>query len=214
MHETTTRERILKRIRNAGLVQAENAYMHVNQDEEIYSADAEEDLLVRFAQELNNIGGSFVFCESEESLIHNMKILMDSRKTSTLFSLDSKLTKLMKQGGIDMSNDMDKISTAPLILTSCEALVARLGTVVISSKQESGRMPNFLPEVHVVVAEQTQVVYTVKDAVAKIKEKYQEFPSMVSFITGPSRTADIEKTLVMGAHGPRELIVFVVDKLR
>ena len=210
MHETTTRERIMKRIRHAGLVQAENAYMHVNQEADIYSNDGEEDLLVQFAQELNNIGGSFVFCESTETLTQNMKILMDSRKISSLFSIDSGLTKIMTDGGITMTNDMDKIAESPLILTGCEALVARLGTVVISSKQESGRIPNFLPEVHVVVAEQSQVVATVKDAINQIKEKS---PSMISFITGPSRTADIEKTLVMGAHGPRELIVFVVDKL-
>ncbi|MCK5078809.1 MAG: LUD domain-containing protein, partial [Bacteroidales bacterium] len=50
------------------------------------------------------------------------------------------------------------------------------------------------------------------DALKGMKEKYgQDLPSMISLITGPSRTADIEKTLVMGAHGPRELYVFLVD---
>jgi len=214
MHETTTRERIMKRIRNAGLVQVENKYMHINQDSDVYATTEEnEDLLVRFAQELNNIGGSFVFCESVALLQQNLKILMASRKITELFSIDTQLSKLLAEGGIPMTSDMKKITTAPLILTGCEALVARLGTVVISSKQESGRMANFLPESHVVVAEQSQVVSTVKDAMNHLKEKYSELPSMVSFITGPSRTADIEKTLVMGAHGPRELIVFVVESL-
>jgi len=53
-----------------------------------------------------------------------------------------------------------------------------------------------------------------KNFLTAIKEKYSDgFPSQVTIITGPSRTADIEKTLVMGAHGPKELYVFMIDDL-
>ena len=53
-----------------------------------------------------------------------------------------------------------------------------------------------------------------KDGFNRLKEKYgQKLPSMISTITGPSRTADIEKTLVLGAHGPKELYVFLIDDL-
>jgi L-lactate dehydrogenase complex protein LldG len=52
----------------------------------------------------------------------------------------------------------------------------------------------------------------VKDGLIALKEKYQQFlPSMISFATGPSRTADIEKTLVVGVHGPKEVYCFVID---
>ena len=51
-----------------------------------------------------------------------------------------------------------------------------------------------------------------KDGFKRLKNKYgQNLPSMVCNITGPSRTADIEKTLVLGAHGPKELIVFLIE---
>jgi L-lactate dehydrogenase complex protein LldG len=71
------------------------------------------------------------------------------------------------------------------------------------------------PEIHIVVAYSSQLVPDLKDAFKEIKKKYEpEFPSVISLITGPSRTADIEKTLVMGAHGPKELYVFLIeDKL-
>jgi L-lactate dehydrogenase complex protein LldG len=56
-------------------------------------------------------------------------------------------------------------------------------------------------------------VYDVKDAIALLQDKYREqMPSMISFATGPSRTADIEKTLVVGAHGPKEVYCFLLDK--
>jgi L-lactate dehydrogenase complex protein LldG len=65
--------------------------------------------------------------------------------------------------------------------------------------------------VHVVIARSSQVVLEIGDALAGIKGKYGQMPSQVSMITGPSRTADIEKTLVLGAHGPRDLFVFLLN---
>ena len=71
---------------------------------------------------------------------------------------------------------------------------------------------NVFPETHLIYARASQLVPELKDALKGIKERYgKELPSMISMITGPSRTADIEKTLVMGAHGPRQLYVFMVD---
>jgi L-lactate dehydrogenase complex protein LldG len=57
-----------------------------------------------------------------------------------------------------------------------------------------------------------QIVVDLKDAFTAVQAKYSgKIPSMLSVITGPSRTADIEKTLVLGAHGPRELFVILVE---
>jgi L-lactate dehydrogenase complex protein LldG len=56
-------------------------------------------------------------------------------------------------------------------------------------------------------------VYDVKDALQLIKKRYEgQLPSLISFATGPSRTADIEKTLVVGVHGPKEVYCFLVDE--
>jgi L-lactate dehydrogenase complex protein LldG len=83
---------------------------------------------------------------------------------------------------------------------------------MISSGQMSGRRLNVYPEIHVVIAYSSQLVPDLKQALAGIRQRYAErIPSLISVITGPSRTADIEKTLVMGAHGPRELFVFLVE---
>jgi L-lactate dehydrogenase complex protein LldG len=63
-----------------------------------------------------------------------------------------------------------------------------------------------------VIANTSQIVPDIKDALTGMKERYgKNLPSLVSVITGPSRTADIEKTLVMGAHGPKELYLFLID---
>ena len=83
---------------------------------------------------------------------------------------------------------------------------------MVSSAHASGRRMNVLPEFHLVYARASQLVPDLKDALLGMKKRYgQDLPSMINLITGPSRTADIEKTLVMGAHGPKELYVFLVD---
>jgi L-lactate dehydrogenase complex protein LldG len=70
-----------------------------------------------------------------------------------------------------------------------------------------------LPPVHVVVATPEQIVGTLADAFDALRERHGiALPSMISFITGPSRTGDIERILVLGAHGPKELFVILVEE--
>jgi len=81
----------------------------------------------------------------------------------------------------------------------------------VSSATSGGRGLSILPHVHVVVATVDQVVSTLGDALHAAKARHAgALPSMLSFITGPSRTGDIERILVLGAHGPKELIVILV----
>jgi L-lactate dehydrogenase complex protein LldG len=98
-------------------------------------------------------------------------------------------------------------------VTGCETLVARTGTIVISTAQASGRTVSVYAPVHICIAYTHQLVYDIKDALQQVKKKYNHhLPSLISFATGPSRTADIEKTLVVGVHGPKEVYCFLVDE--
>jgi L-lactate dehydrogenase complex protein LldG len=66
--------------------------------------------------------------------------------------------------------------------------------------------------VHICIAYTSQLVYDIKDGLRVLKDKYgSSLPSFISFASGPSRTADIEKTLVVGVHGPKEVYLFLVD---
>ncbi len=100
-----------------------------------------------------------------------------------------------------------------MLLLLPEYLIARTGSVVLSSAQQQGRTVSVYAPVHICIAYTDQLVYDIKDGLQLIKEKYQgNIPSMISFATGPSRTADIEKTLVVGVHGPKEVYLFLVDE--
>lgn len=107
-------------------------------------------------------------------------------------------------------NDLQNVKVG---ITTCESLVAHLGSILVSSALPSGRRMNVFPETHIVIAHKEQIVSYLDDALLQLEKKYpNQLPSSITNITGPSRTADIEKTLVMGMHGPRKLFVFLTDE--
>jgi L-lactate dehydrogenase complex protein LldG len=111
----------------------------------------------------------------------------------------------------DEAYDKAELERCDVGISECDALVAQTGTVVVTSRTAGGRALSCLPPHHVVIARREQLVPDLPAAFALIKSKYGEkFPSMISFITGPSRTGDIERILVLGAHGPKKLTILCV----
>ena len=100
--------------------------------------------------------------------------------------------------------------SSPLGVTTCESLIAESGTILVSAAL-SGRAPSVLPPVHLVIATADQLVADLDTSMTRLRQRFPEqFPSTMSWITGPSRTADIEKILVLGAHGPKRLAVLLL----
>ncbi len=98
-------------------------------------------------------------------------------------------------------------------VTCAFAGVAETGTLVMASGPEAPVTLNFLPENHIVVLRASQVVGSYEEAWQRLRAAVGqgEMPRAVNMITGPSRTADIEQTIQLGAHGPRRLHVLLVD---
>jgi len=92
--------------------------------------------------------------------------------------------------------------------------VAETGTVVLTSGPDNPTTLNFLPDVHIVVVDAADVASDFEAVMARLRERYGEgvMPRTVNMITGPSRSADIEQTLLLGAHGPRKLHVIAVGE--
>ena len=96
-------------------------------------------------------------------------------------------------------------------VTRAFAGVAETGSLVLLSSPQSPTSLNFLPDVHVVVLARERIVRHLEDAWALLRSEVPAMPRTVNFITGPSRTADIEQTIQLGAHGPRGLHVILVE---
>jgi L-lactate dehydrogenase complex protein LldG len=118
------------------------------------------------------------------------------------------LPTLWTDGGYDV-NEMESCDVG---ISVCDALVAQTGTIVLTSRTGGGRALSVLPPHHVVLAHSKQMVRDLPAAFALLKERFGDgFPSMMTLITGPSRTGDIERILVLGAHGPKKLTVLCHD---
>ena len=102
--------------------------------------------------------------------------------------------------------------TEKVSVTPCIAAVAETGSIVTSSDAKTPATLNFLPETHIIIVHESQVVRHVDD-VFPLMRALQPLPRAVNFVTGPSRTADIEQTLEIGAHGPRRMHVLLLPDL-
>ena len=109
---------------------------------------------------------------------------------------------------VDKGYSADDLESCDAGLTECDALVAQTGSVLVTSRSAGGRALSVLPPHHVVLARREQLVPGLPDAFALLKQRYSgQYPSMISIVTGPSRTGDIERILVLGAHGPKKLTI-------
>ncbi len=108
----------------------------------------------------------------------------------------------------DAAYDVNDLDRCDVGITQCDALVAQTGSVLVTNRSAGGRALSVLPPHHLVLARREQLLRDLPEAFQLLQRKYGgNYPSMISFITGPSRTGDIERVLVLGAHGPKKLTV-------
>ena len=175
-----------------------------------FVAFAENSPLPEAVRRIGVILYSFVKIRTIEMALAALKIFVQQKSFPFLYCRDSYIATQLKTNEIPFSQDELNFEEMEAGITGCEFLVARTGSVLVSSASQSGRQMNVFPPVHIVLAHVSQLVDYLTDAFIYLHEKYgSELPSTISTITGPSRTADIEKTLVLGAHGPKEFIVFL-----
>ncbi|WP_026897432.1 LutC/YkgG family protein [Daejeonella oryzae] len=210
MRETTSKEKMLKKIRKALLEKRDNPYPNL-EDTALYEENSEY-LEVLFAEQLTAVSGQFVYCEDEIQFIENLLHLADQKSLRKIYCWEPALQNLLTTYEYPFySTDTDFLQ-AEVGITLCESLIARNGSILVTNANAAGRRLSIYPHIHIVLAYTSQLVLDLKDGFKALKDKYgSDLPSMISNITGPSRTADIEKTLVLGAHGPKELYVFLIE---
>lgn len=207
---TTPKEKLLKKIRKALLEKRDNPYP--NLEDLPHYPQTEELPEVMFAEQFTAISGQFLFCEDEVQFIENLLELAEVRKWHKIYCWEPDLQAVLDRFEYPYYATDKDFEEAEVGFTLCEALIARNGSILLSNGNMAGRRLSIYPPVHIVLAYTSQLVVDIKDGLKLIKNKYEgNLPSMISNVTGPSRTADIEKTLVLGAHGPKELFVFLLE---
>ena len=169
----------------------------------------EKEMAIEFAQKFTELVGEFVYCADEQELIAQLNALIIAKGWNKIYSKETDWLSTLRPFQFDPVTT-DDLAECDAAITLCAHLVARTGTIVLSSKDASGRTASVYAPIHICIAYADQLVYDIADSLVEFKNNPAGFPSMISFATSPSR-ADIEKTLVVGVHGPKEVYCFLID---
>jgi L-lactate dehydrogenase complex protein LldG len=157
------------------------------------------------------VGGQAFLCSNSQELKNQLKQLFISKHWQYPFTFDSQIKNILSELNIKFFDSYDNFQKIDVGLNTCEFLAAWTGSVLVSSALPGGRQLNvFSPEL-IFICNKNQLVLDPGQALIKLKQKYNNnLPSQFSFITGPSKTADIEKTLIYGMHGAKKVYVFIL----
>ena len=210
MNVSPSKENILKRIRKALSHSTPLPFPQSEGNQPVFHP-LDQEPEVEFAEQFTKLQGKFIYCINQQELAFQLASLIKKQDWHKVYCQEDKLVAAVAGQLSDRLVKTD-LAHCDVSITGCEYLVARTGSIVMSAADPGGRAACVYAPIHICIAFTSQLVYDIRDALQAAKEKYgQHLPSLITLATGPSRTADIEKTLVVGVHGPKEVYLFLVE---
>ncbi|MDW7674779.1 MAG: lactate utilization protein [Bacillota bacterium] len=173
-----------------------------------------EEKLSLFVKQAEAVGASVHQAGSKEKakeLVEKLINETDAEGTGVLWvkgAILDKFDSLKCTQPVHQTNFIDHAENAAFGVTEADSVLAETGSVVSDASDAGARIASMLPNTHIVLVNSKNVFAQTPDVIEKIKVKP---PAYFSFITGPSRTADIERVLTIGVHGPERLEIILVD---
>ena len=174
-----------------------------------------------FCARLESVGGHCKVVRDEREAARALTQIISELQTRLLVKkialsdapLVSELARSLAVGELQICPPVSELFSYDVGVTMAQAAIAETGTLVLESEKERHRLVSLLPPVHIAVVRSDAICLTIGDALKRLRgREKQEMSRAITFITGPSRTADIELTLTVGVHGPKELYVIILDK--
>ncbi len=208
MQDSLTKEKILKKIR-AGLIEkTPNPFPKLDMETRLFEQQNIEKELV-FATTFTNQGGHFLFNQNHLDFVEDFLGLCDAKKWKQFYCIEKKISDFLTELEFPHLNSIDHAPSAEVLITSCECLIARTGTLVFSSKQAAGKTLTAKSKVLILLANIDQLVDDIKDATHLLKVKYNgSYPSEVNFISGPFTDHAAAETNI---NNLKEVYLFLID---
>jgi L-lactate utilization protein LutC len=191
------------------------------------ASDSSQELSDRFAHELEQVGGSVYRAASSAEAKSSILGILEKceaghvARANTTLVAELDLDEALRKSGIQVTVCDLELQSAGAIreaefvadvgITSADYGVAESGTLALLANPGQGRAVSLLPPVHIAVLRSTDIVGDLAALFGRATAEHDGLPSALTFITGPSRTADIELVLTVGVHGPKEIHVIVLQ---
>jgi len=179
--------------------------------------DRNDTVIECFRQALEAVSGHCSIVGTVDEAARAIQQIVDERKARRVVVSDSPLVERILAQVKTEAVFLDAPNQAELFdcdmgITTAQWAIAETGTLVLESERERHRLASLVPPVHVAIIEADRIRQTMAEVLDLIKNRDAGLSRTVTFITGPSRTSDIELTLAIGVHGPGELHVIVIDE--
>ena len=193
-----------------------------NQDT-VFPQSDDTSLVQMFCRQLESVGGHCISAQDEQEARRALSDIVSNlghdngalRIALSDAALVSRLTKGIVGEEMTVCPSASELFGYDVGISSAQAAIAETGTLVLESEAEHNRLVSLLPPVHIALIEAENICPTLGDALRTVgRDDAAKMSRAITFITGPSRTADIELTLTIGVHGPKEVYVIVIQELR
>ncbi len=171
-------------------------------------------LINRFIDELTKVSGRAMVAKEENEVREFIIMLIEEHNAKSLAIWESDLLlglrELLKNKGLEFASPNNKVemSRADIGITGVDFAIAETGTIVLIANEMQPRSVSLIPPIHIAILKSDIIVENLDELFFLVKNP-SETTSCITFITGPSRTADIELNLTLGVHGPKELFVLI-----
>jgi L-lactate dehydrogenase complex protein LldG len=230
----TSRDQMLARIR-VSLAQSrpelENLAARAPHTPPPFVHPPQDDLPAQFAAELAKLEGYPHRCADDAAALDAIRTILQRKQAGSVVAWDRAqiglpgLGDLLAEEGVQVldgaiigsarATRLAALEPAPVCISGADAGIAESGTLVLCSGAGRGRLASLIAPVHIAVLRRAQIVRGLGAALALIRQRYGPDvlldSSNLTLISGPSRTGDIELTLTLGVHGPREIHVVLID---
>jgi L-lactate dehydrogenase complex protein LldG len=172
-------------------------------------------LLARFKEALEGVGGHCIVVHGEAEATETVRRIVEELQAHRVVISDSPLVRRLLQplkAEVELLSDVTKadLFKCDLGITGAQWAIAETGTLALESDFERHRLASLVPPVHVAIIEAARIRQTLSEVFQSLDQQGRDLSRTITFITGPSRTSDIELTLAIGVHGPAELYVIVL----
>ena len=196
---------------------AQSATAQPRAKSDLVKDDRNGTVLELFRQAVEAVSGHCSIVPTIDEAARVAQQILDERKARCVAVSDSTLVKgilgrLKTEAAFLDAPNQSELFDCDLGITTAQWAIAETGTLVLESECERHRLASLVPPIHVAILESGRIRRTMSEILELIKNSDVGLSRTVTFITGPSRTSDIELTLAIGVHGPGELHVIVIDE--